>query len=67
MADSAIEKAIEFQSWSIAKGGFDNNDAGSFRDSTYGTMSRAASIQAAMSLPGVREEMLEILVKDDSL
>jgi hypothetical protein len=67
MADSAIEKAIEFQSWSIAKDGSDDNYAGSLRDSAYGTMSRTASVQAAMSLPGVREEMLEILVNDKSL
>jgi hypothetical protein len=46
---------------------YENEDAMSFRDSTYGTMSATGSVQGAISLPGVREEMLDILVTDDSL
>lgn len=65
--EGVTEEAVEFQSSSIVKDGLDDDDTGSFRDSGYGTLSETASVQAAISLPGVREEMLEILVKDDSL
>jgi hypothetical protein len=43
----------------------DGND--STRDSGYGTMSGTASVHAALSLPGVREEMLDMLINDKSL
>ncbi|OAL53531.1 hypothetical protein IQ07DRAFT_640587 [Pyrenochaeta sp. DS3sAY3a] len=59
--------AVETRHWFIAKDGSDDNDAESFRDSTDETVPRTDSIQAALSLPGVREEILEIVVKDDSL
>ncbi|CAN9155528.1 unnamed protein product [Alternaria alternata] len=45
----------------------DGDDSSSFRDSAYGTWSATASVQGIISLPGVREEMLDILINDASL
>jgi hypothetical protein len=45
----------------------DGEDGSSFRDSAYGTLSETASVQGIISLPGVREEMLDILINDEPL
>jgi hypothetical protein len=58
---------LESESSLIAKDSIEGNDATSFRDSTYGTMSETGSVQTAINLPGVRDEVVDILVMDDSL
>jgi hypothetical protein len=45
----------------------DGEDSSSFRDSAYGTLSETASVQGMISLPGVREEILDILINDEAL
>jgi len=45
----------------------DGDDSSSFRDSAYETWSATDSVQGIISLPGVREEMLDILINDASL
>jgi hypothetical protein len=45
----------------------DNSDGNSFQYSGTGTWSAAPSVQSLSHLPGVREEMLDILIHDGAL
>jgi nucleoside phosphorylase len=70
-AEEATNGAARSRQWIYdfaVEDAFDNGeDDTSFRDSAYGTMSETASVQAVMTLPGIREEMLDILTLDSSL
>ena len=46
---------------------FDSDEVISFKDSAYETMSETSSVIATTKLPGLREEMLDLLINDSLL
>lgn len=55
------------QTQEMPKDIFDSDEVISFKDSAYETMSEASSVIAITKLPGLREEMLDLLINDTLL